>query len=546
MVIKSKLDKWTTVEVLRWDSYPSDGEFFHPDAPNESVVVELKNPGNAQKLKLKLGLVLGANDWWWAVDNLAVGEPPLVTGVSGTGVGFTARIREALGETINENAAITAKLDGQTVTVTKSRDADVNELVLLAHDQSPKIFVPRSTHNVEISFTAADGRQITDTGVFVAPGYTAVTPSPASIAAVISETTYLEVDETKGVKLELDGTVLTGQTVAREVVDDAPDRINVKYTSATPFASGSTHSLTLTYTTKTAQEVVETVAFTAPTYVTIPTALGTATGTGADSGIRWRTHQLEAARPADNIAQTERQLAGELGASVHDTSSQNAAGFFEVPIVNFDQNAADAGNFNASSAIEGQAVQDELIPGIPGTTGSIDFIAGEGLAYVEIPAPGVYTMVVNSDDGFQVSVGNATNPKFIVLGQFDAGRGQADTSFYFRVDQAGVYLFRLLYFEGGGDARVEWFTVNASGVRALVNGSQTGALKSFKRRTVAEPSLPTTTPTVAIARQAGNAVITYTGTLQSADAASGPYTAVSGATSPYTATTTGTAKFWKR
>ncbi|MBL9137059.1 MAG: hypothetical protein JNK85_14400, partial [Verrucomicrobiales bacterium] len=92
---------------------------------------------------------------------------------------------------------------------------------------------------------------------------------------------------------------------------------------------------------------------------------------------------------------------------------------------------------------------------------------------------------------------------------------------------------------------VEWFTVNNNGIRALVNGAQTGALKSFKRRTVAEPSLPANNPTVAIARSGANTVITYTGTLQSADAATGPYTAVSGATSPFTVTTTGSAKFYR-
>lgn len=291
--------------------------------------------------------------------------------------------------------------------------------------------------------------------------------------------------------------------------------------------------------------VVETVTFTAPAYATLPEALGTATGTGADAGIRWKTHQLAAARPAENLATVMRQLAGELGASIHDASAQNANGYFDVPYVNFDQGGIDAGNFNASSTVEGQAVGDELIPGIPGNEGGTDNIAGEALAYVEIPAAGVYSMVVNSDDGFGVYVGNATSPSFLELGKFDAGRGQSDTQFYFRADKAGVYLFRLVYFEGGSDARVEWFTVNASGTRALVNGTQTGALKSFKRRTVAEPSLPTTTPTLGIARQAGNVVLTFTGTLQSADNAAGPYTAVSGATSPVTVTPSGAQKFYR-
>ena len=547
-VITAQWDDGAPVEVLRWESSPGDGPNFHPDAPNESVITALNNPGGAQKLKLKLGLILGANDWWWAVDNLAVGVPPLVTGISGSGIGFTGRVREALGKTVNENLPITAKLDGTTVAVTSTRDAEITDLLLVAHDQSQKIFAPRSTHSVEISFTTGDGRKVTDTVQFTAPGYAVASSTPATVTAAISETTYLTVDDSKGVKLELDGVAVTGQTVTRTDLTgpdgDLPDRLDVVL-GGQAFASGSTHSLKLTYSTTSGQEIVETVSFTSPVYATLPPALGTAAGTGADAGMKWRTHQLEVARPANNLADTERQLAGTLGASIHDTTSQNAQGFFDISVVNFDQAAGDAGNFNASSTVEAQVVADELIPGIPGTQGGTDNIAGEAVTYVEIPAAGIYRMVVNSDDGFQVSVGNATNPKFLVLGLFDAGRGQADTEFYFRAEKAGVYLFRLFWFEGGSDARVEWFTVNSNGTRALVNGTQTGALKSYKRRTVAEPEIPVANPKIDnVSLQDGKVRIQYTGTLKSADQVTGPYTPVADATSPYSVTPDGAKKFY--
>jgi hypothetical protein len=123
-----------------------------------------------------------------------------------------------------------------------------------------------------------------------------------------------------------------------------------------------------------------------------------------------------------------------------------------------------------------------------------------------------------------------------VLGSFDAGRGAADTIFYFRVEEPGVYLFRLLWFEGTGGASVEWFTINNDGDRALVNGPDGGhpPLRSFRRRTVAEPDLPGgEAPTIGIARQGAQVTIQYTGTLQSAAAVGGPYAPVAGATSPY-------------
>ncbi len=108
--------------------------------------------------------------------------------------------------------------------------------------------------------------------------------------------------------------------------------------------------------------------------------------------------------------------------------------------------------------------------------------------------------------------------KYLSLGKFDAGRGSADTEFYFNVDQAGVYFFRLLWFEGGGGANVEWFTVNPDGTRALVNGEQTGAVPAFRTRTVPEPDIPTSTEaTFEAPTLSGGAVTlnwTGTGTLQ--------------------------------
>jgi hypothetical protein len=229
-------------------------------------------------------------------------------------------------------------------------------------------------------------------------------------------------------------------------------------------------------------------SFTTIDYPTLPPALGTDIGTGATAGMRWRTHQLNEGR-GTTIALAEQQLAGDLGPSFHNTTGQGADGFFAIDFVNFDEAAGAQGNFTANAAAP-QNVADVLIPGIPGTaTANTDNIAAECFAFLELQ-PGFYTMVVNSDDGFEVSMGNATEPKYLSLGEFDGGRGASDTVFYFGVEKAGVYLFRLLWFEGGGGANVEWFTVNPDGSRALVNGTQTGSLKSFRTRTVPEPEIP--------------------------------------------------------
>ncbi len=52
-------------------------------------------------------------------------------------------------------------------------------------------------------------------------------------------------------------------------------------------------------------------------------------------------------------------------------------------------------------------------------------------------------------------------------------------------------------------------------------------------------------PTISVARNGANAVVTYTGTLQGADAVNGPYTDVAGATSPFSAPASSASKYWR-
>ncbi|MBX3747781.1 MAG: hypothetical protein KF833_20935 [Verrucomicrobiae bacterium] len=559
-VITVEWDGGTPIEVMRWDS-KADSETFKPNAVNEAVLVPLNNPAGAQNARLKFGMIQAANDWWWAFDNLAVGEPPMVAGVTASGVGFAVRVVEALGKTVSTTPAITARLNGQAVTVTReAEESDPDESIvggqisasglLVRYDQSPMVFAPRSTHTVELAYRSSDGRNLTDTVAFTAPGYVTVSATPSVVTASLLETTYLGVDESKGIRFELNGTSVTPQSVQRVDLlandgSDAPDRIDARYSMAPQvFASGSSHTLKVIYTTRAGQELEETVTFTAPSYVTVPAALGTAPGTRTEPGMRWRTHQLATSR-GTTIALTEQQLRGELGESIHDTSLEVSPGRFDIDFVNFEQNGGEAGRFRGSAATAELQIADDFIPGIPGLEGGNDNIAGEALAYLEIPAAGVYTMVVNSDDGFQVSVGNAETPTHLVLGRFDAGRGASDTVFYFRAEAPGVYLFRLLWFEGGGGASVEWFTLGDNGVASLVNGPDAASLKAYRRRTVAEPALPVAPAGISrIALQTAGVVIEYTGTLKRADQVTGPYTPVTGASSPYTAPPTGAQAYY--
>lgn len=120
------------------------------------------------------------------------------------------------------------------------------------------------------------------------------------------------------------------------------------------------------------------------------------------------------------------------------------------------------------------------IPGIPGSEANDDNIALEAVTYLELAAQ-TYTMVVNSDDGFRVTAGNIRDRvNEINLGQYDGGRGAGDTIFNFTVTKAGVYPFRLIYYEGGGGNSVDWFTADAADPAQRIHINGDGGVKAFR------------------------------------------------------------------
>src|SRR5439155_10205433 len=135
--------------------------------------------------------------------------------------------------------------------------------------------------------------------------------------------------------------------------------------------------------------------------------------------------------------------------------------FDETETINYWENGGE-GNFPNNGT--------QNVPGMANDGTNDDNYSLEILTYLNLPA-GRITMGVNSDDGFRTSVHSGTpvgNP-VIALGQFDNGRGVADTLFTFQVEKAGIYPFRTVYFEGGGDSAVEWFTVTPDGTQHLIN-----------------------------------------------------------------------------
>jgi hypothetical protein len=70
----------------------------------------------------------------------------------------------------------------------------------------------------------------------------------------------------------------------------------------------------------------------------------------------------------------------------------------------------------------------------------------------------------------------------LALGEFNGGRGSADTTFLVQVTRAGLYPLRLVWENAGGDANCEWFIQDlATGVKTLIN-APSSPIKAWQQR----------------------------------------------------------------
>lgn len=277
------------------------------------------------------------------------------------------------------------------------------------------------------------------------------------------------------------------------------DVTTIKYATPALLPPGSTNSVRLEFADTATPSQTQTVekSFVVGNFPIIP-AFYAVTADTTKPGFNVKVHQVSSVIgfAQNSNARTEAQLAGLLkddaGNPAPNLADPNAVGIADGPAsapnpanapisfvvsktINMSQDGTDnAGNFRP----------DDVMPGIPGIEGSTDNIGMEITTFLDLPA-GLITMGVNSDDGFVTSIMAGPGDKFpIVLGQFDGGRGAADTIFQFVIEKAGVYPFRTIWEEGGGGANIEWFTVNDAGTKVLVNDTATpGHVKAYRTAT---------------------------------------------------------------
>jgi hypothetical protein len=124
---------------------------------------------------------------------------------------------------------------------------------------------------------------------------------------------------------------------------------------------------------------------------------------------------------------------------------------------------------------------------------STDNIAMEAYSYVELQGGRLYTMVVNSDDGFRVTAGPEIRSVLSTnwLGQFDGGKGASDVQFDVIPLETGVYRVRLAWWEGGGGANLEFFHLLDDGTKVMFNDPfNAQAAKSYQPSATQQPFAP--------------------------------------------------------
>jgi hypothetical protein len=325
----------------------------------------------------------------------------------------------------------------------------------------------------------AFGVQLTDGSTTVIPGSIAVTINGTAMSPVVSQSS---------------GT---------------PKVTTVTLPVTSPLPAG-TNTAQFVYSTS-AGSFTNTWSFTVGTAPTMVNGAWTVTGVNtADKGFLYRPWQSPG--QPNTVWWTEEQLAGLHGHNNADLSILNDGAYLDyTDVVNFDNSPNHDGNFQAQTAFYPNR-PDINFPGIPGANGSTDNSSFEMLTYLQFDQPGVYTMGVNSDDGFKVTVGpNPADWFALNLGQYNGGRGSSDTLFSFVIPSAGIYPFRLIWENGGGGFNCEWFMVNADGSKILINDTappETSDVTAYYKGPAATAGVTKLQPTPGATDGLGSLVIT--------------------------------------
>lgn len=317
----------------------------------------------------------------------------------------------------------------------------------------------------------------------------------SSISQSINEFTFRvndgggrEVDP-ESVKLTIDGQPV--QLSSKEKVNEHQDFF---YTFPEPFESRSVHAYTISMQDLEGNVVPAVGDWTASIFSNLNKCMMALDYDESDPGFLWRVFQSDFGSPA-NINEVEAFLAGELldqfdepiadNFAYNDDSFGPAVGAgrvdgllleFEIPtVINLHSvGLSETGNF----------APDDQMPGVPGIFFGVDGAAAEIITFVEFPE-GITTLGVNSDDGFRMEggyIGDSSTAE--IMGEQFGARGAGNSTFDVKVDEAGVYPIRVIWWNStDADASIELYSLNADGEPVLLNDTDNGGLRAFRSGT---------------------------------------------------------------
>lgn len=179
-------------------------------------------------------------------------------------------------------------------------------------------------------------------------------------------------------------------------------------------SSGSTNTVTLVYSTSAGGPFTNTWQYIATPYISLPTNLRTATGTGdaTKPGFvvkSWQLMQGVANFQNENDV-ANMMLLGLNGTNAADLSAFTGGVYNETGVVNWRGNVGSGNDEGSFTSANGFA--DVLVPGLPGAgVNGTENISAEAVTYVEFPTTGFYSMGVQSDDGFRLTLGDTAGPR---------------------------------------------------------------------------------------------------------------------------------------
>jgi hypothetical protein len=154
-------------------------------------------------------------------------------------------------------------------------------------------------------------------------------------------------------------------------------------------------------------------------------------------------------------------------------------------------------------------------------------------------------MLLGGASPVSATIQTDTNPR---LAEWDGPKqfGAVDVNFGFAVPEAGVYPFRLIHGQEGGDTSLEWYQIlpDKNKTKVLINDtSNSNALRAFRARTQSGATISFNAPTFA----GGKITLSWqgTGTLEETTAIGSAWTTSPSQANPQSVDVSGAMKFYR-